>query len=434
MALNLNRLTATKVKNAKVGMHADGGLLYLLVRASKTDETDLRRSWVFRYRDRVSGKLRDMGLGPTWDVSLVKAREKAATYRQMLRDGKDPMVEKQAERTERRLREERRVPFDKCCELYIKAHRASWKNPKHAAQWESTLATYCKPIWTLPVDVIDTALVMKCLEEIWGTKTETASRLRGRMESVLAWATVRKLRTGENPARWRNHLDQLLAKPSKTKRVENRPAMPYGQIAEFMVDLRQHEGDGARALELQVLTACRPGEVAGAQWSEFDLDGAVWTIPGERMKAGKEHRVPLSKPAVRLLRGLERIDAFVFHGLRGGCLNTEGPELVLKGMHVEAIAKGLPGYVDPVQGKPAVPHGLRSTFRDWAGETTSYPREVIEHALAHRLKDKAEAAYQRGDLFQKRARLMQDWAAYCATVLQGNNVTALRREAGDKPA
>ncbi|WP_158881469.1 site-specific integrase [Rhodanobacter sp. L36] len=409
MATHVNRLTATSVKTKKPGMHADGGLLYLLVKP------DGRRSWIFRYRDRITTKLRDMGLGPAWDVSLSEARERAAGLRRMLRDGQDPMTVKHAEKAEARAKHEKRMAFGRCAELYIETHRSGWKNPKHAAQWDSTLRTYCVPVWQLPVDAIDTALVMKCLEgkdskaPLWNSKPETMSRVRGRIESVLAWATVRGLRIGDNPAAWRNHLDQLLPARNKVQAVKHRAALPYVDAAAFMAELRQRDTVGARVLELQMLTATRPGEAAGARWAEFDLDGAVWTIPGSRMKAGKEHRIPLAPAAVKLLRGLPRINDNVFPGVRDRSITTAAAMKLLKELR--------PGLTA---------HGFRSTFRDWAAETTSHSREVIEAAMAHRLKDAAEAAYQRGDLLQRRAVLMKDWAAYCAAPRAADNVTALQ--------
>jgi integrase len=404
MGTQINRLTALKVKTAKPGMHADGGLLYLLVKP------DGRRSWIFRYRDRVTGKLRDMGLGPAWDVGLPEARERAAALRRTLRDGQDPMAAKNATKAAARALHEKRMAFGRCAELYIETHRTGWKNPKHAAQWSATLTTYCEPIWKLPVDAIDTALVMKCLDPIWTTKTETASRLRGRIESVLAWATVRGLRTGDNPAAWRNHLDQLLPARTKVQKVEHRPALPYAEAAAFMAELRQRDSMGARVLELQMLTATRPGEAAGAQWAEFDLQGAIWTIPGERMKAGKEHRIPLAPAVVKLLKALPQTNPNVFPGVKNRPITTEAGQKLLKELR--------PGLTA---------HGLRSTFRDWAAETTAHPREVIEAAMAHRLKDAAEAAYQRGDLLQRRAVLMKDWAGYCATIRKGDNVTPIKK-------
>lgn len=407
MAAQINRLTATNVKTKPPGMHADGGSLYLLVKPDGKS-----RSWIFRYRDRVTGKLRDMGLGPTWDVSLAEARERAAGYRRQLRDGQDPLAAKHAQRAEAKSQHEKRMPFGRCAELYIETHRNGWRNPKHAQQWDSTLRTYCTPIWALPVDSIDTAQVMRCLDPIWTTKTETASRLRGRMESVLAWATVRGLRSGDNPAQWRNHLDQLLPARNKVQAVEHRAALSYAEVAEFMAELRQRETLAARALELQILTATRPGEAAGAQWDEFDLDGGIWTIPPARMKAGKEHRVPLAPAVLKLLKAMPQTSVSVFPGVKGKPITTDAAMKLLKEMRPNITA-----------------HGFRSTFRDWAAETTSHPREVIEAAMAHRLKDAAEAAYQRGDLLVRRAVLMKDWASYCATVRKGATVTAIKHKA-----
>ena len=406
MAAQINRLKTTHIKTKPPGMHADGGSLYLLVKADGKN-----RSWIFRYRDRITGKLRDMGLGAAWDVGLAEARERAASLRRMLRDGQDPLAVKHALKAEARTQHEKRMAFGRCAELYIETHRSGWKNPKHTAQWDSTLRTYCLPVWKTPVDAIDTALVMKCLDPIWTTKTETASRLRGRMESVLAWATVRGLRTGDNPAAWRNHLDQLLPARNKVQAVEHRAALPYADMAAFMVELRQRDSVAARVLELQILTATRPGEAAGAQWAEFDLQGAVWTIPGERMKAGKEHRIPLAPAVLKLLKALPRVDRNLFPGVKGKPITTDAAMKLLKELRPEVTA-----------------HGFRSTFRDWAAEQTSHAREIIEHAMAHRLKDAAEAAYQRGDLLRRRAVLMKDWASYCATVRKGDNVTAIRRK------
>lgn len=406
MGTQINRLNAQLVKNAKPGMHADGGLLYLLVKP------DGRRSWIFRYRDRTTGKLRDMGLGPAWDVSLSEARERASTLRRQLRDGLDPLAAKHAARDAAKAQHEKRMPFGRCAELYIENHRSGWRSPKHAAQWDSTLRTYCQPVWKLPVDAIDTAQVMRCLDPLWTTKTETASRLRGRIESVLAWATVRGLRSGDNPAQWRNHLDQLLPARAKVKKVEHRAALPYAEAGAFVAELRQRDNLAARALELQILTATRPGEAAGAQWAEFDLGGAVWTIPADRMKAGKEHRIPLSPPVVKLLKTLPRGDRNVFPGVNGKPITTDAAMKLLKEMR--------PGLTA---------HGFRSTFRDWAAETTNHPREVIEAAMAHRLKDAAEAAYQRGDLLQRRCLLMRDWAGYCATVHKGDDISPLKSAA-----
>ncbi len=303
-----NRLTVVIIKNLrKPGRYGDGGGLYLLVKKKS-------KSWVFRWRDKVTGKLRDKGLGPAWDVGLEEARQRASTCRRQLRDGIDPIEYRRKLLLDAKLERARRLTFGECCEKYIDAHRAGWRNAKHVEQWVSTLRTYAGTLQPLPVAEIDTALVIKALEGIWVTKTETASRVRQRIESVLDWATAREFRTGENPARWRGHLQNLLPKPTKLKHVTPRAALPYAELGAFMATLRQQHGLGARVLELQILTACRPGEVAGARWEEIDLEAAAWIIPGERMKAGRAHRVPLSPAAVKLLSALSRQSDYVFPG------------------------------------------------------------------------------------------------------------------------
>lgn len=398
--MRLNKLTATSVRNAKPGRHGDGGGLYLLV-------TPTGKSWIFRWRDRVTGKLRDHGLGAAWDVDLAEARERAAACRKMLRDGTDPIESKRKAITDAKLERARRLTFGECCTRYIAAHRAGWRNAKHAAQWTATLETYATTLQPLPVAEIDTALVMKCLEPHWATKTETMTRVRQRIEKVLDWATVREFRQGDNPARWRGHLSELLPKPTKLKRVQHRVALPYADMGSFMATLRPHRGIAAKALELQILTASRPGEAAGARWDEIDLDAALWTIPGERMKAGVEHRVPLSAPAVALLKALPK---------RGGLVFGITTSAMLK------QARSIRAGIDV--------HGFRSTFRDWAAECTAYRQDVAEEALAHRLKDKAEAAYKRSDMLALRTRLMNDWARYCDTPAPVGNVTPIRHKAG----
>lgn len=406
MPRSINKLSDLKIRNAtQPGYLGDGGGLYLQV--SKTGT----KSWVYRYS--MLNRAREMGLGSLSTFSLKEARERARRYRQMTAEGVDPIDAKHSDQEQSRLTVARTITFGQCCENYIDAHSAGWKNEKHAAQWDSTLRTYGKRLWPLAVDVIDTGLVMRCLEPIWSTKTETASRLRGRIESVLAWATVRKFRTGDNPAAWRNHLDQLLPARNKVQKVKRRAALPYSKIADFMAHLRKCGGYGSRALELQILTATRPGEAAGAQWSEFDLDGASWTIPAERMKAEKEHRIPLSSAVLALLNALPHVGPNVFVGVRERPITTAASEKVLKTMHAADCGAGGVGYMDPKEKRPAVPHGFRSTFRDWAAECTTHPREVIEAAMAHRLKDASEAAYQRGDLLRRRALLMKDWAEFC---------------------
>lgn len=389
-----NQLTAIELKTLDEGWHADGGNLYLFVRGAS-------RGWVFRYTA-PDGKRRNMGLGGFPAVSLAVARREATKLREQVKnplDRKDPIAEGQAKRLQARLDAAKRTTFAEAASAFIKAKSAGWGNAKHIQQWGNTLATYAYPIiGVLPVEAVDTALVLKVLEPIWPTKTETASRLRGRIESVLDWATTSGYRQGENPARWRGHLDNLLPKPSKVQTVEHLAALPFAQIGSFMAELRKREGLTARALELAILTAARSGEIRGATWGEFDVDQAYWTIPASRMKAEKEHRVPLSDATMALLKAL--------HAGESGALlfpSTKGTQI--SDMTLGAVIKRM--------GLAVTVHGFRSTFRDWAGETTSYPREVIEHALAHQLKDKAEAAYARGSLFEKRRALMQDWADYC---------------------
>lgn len=377
------------------------------------------KSWLFRYM--LNGKARMMGLGRYPDFSLEEARQKATENRKLLKEGKDPIEERDAKFAIDRLARAKTLTFDQCADAYIEANRAGWKNEKHASQWENTLKAYASPIiGKLPVGSIDTGLVLKVLEndQLWTTKPETASRLRGRIEAVLAWATVRKYRSGDNPAQWKNNLDQVLPARSRIAKVQNHPALPFAQIGDFIAALRQQGGIASRALEFAILTATRTSETTGAIWQEFNLSEAIWTIPAERMKADKEHRVPLSGRAVELIKEMLPIkageDKPVFLSPKGKPLSNMAMLAVLKRM----------GHGD------ITVHGFRSTFRDWAGETTSYPREVIEHAMSHQLKDKAEAAYARGTLFTKRRKLMDAWAAYCSTIkkVEGSNVVVIRRE------
>lgn len=290
--------------------------------------------------------------------------------------------------------------FDACAAAYIEAHRSEWKNPKHVQQWENTLSTYAYPVLGgLPVSSIDEALVLKVLMPIWKEKTETATRLRGRIESVLDWATFNKFRQGENPARWKGHLEHSLAKPSKVTKVEHHPALAYDQASKFMQQLRQCDGFGARALEFLVLTACRSGEVRGAKWQEMDIQEKLWFIPADRMKMKRDHRVPLSEAAIKVLVKLPRLDGcdFVFPGAKESKpMSDMTLSAVLKRMKREDITV----------------HGFRSTFRDWAAEQTAYPNEVAEMALAHVVSNKVEAAYRRGDLLDKRIKMMTDWSDF----------------------
>ncbi|WP_175963667.1 tyrosine-type recombinase/integrase [Burkholderia pyrrocinia] len=396
MARAINKLSATQVnKLTKPGLYGDGAGLYLQITQGGV------KSWLFRYMK--NGKARGMGLGPLHTISLADARTLALAARKQLLDGIDPLDAKEKHRASTKAAAAKTKTFDQCAEAYVAAHRSGWKNAKHADQWANTLETYASPHFgTFAVSVVDTALVMKALEPIWKEKTETASRVRGRIESVLDWATVRGYRTGENPARWKGHLDNLLPKRSKVHKVEHHPALPYGEAPVFMTELRKLDSVSAKALELLILTATRTNEVLGARWDEFDLDASVWTIPADRMKAGKEHRVPLSKAAIRIFTAMKttRLSDYVFPGQRKG--------LPLSNMALLQLLKRM-------NRNDLTAHGFRSTFRDWIGETTHYPREVAEAALAHLIKDKAEAAYARGDLFYKRAAMMQDWCDYLAT-------------------
>jgi integrase len=408
MAKRAKELSAIEVKRlTKPGFYAVGEVagLHLKVLGSGA------RFWILRIV--VGGKRRDMGLGGYPDVTLAFAREKAREARAQVEQGIDPIDKRAAARRALIAKSSAEITFDQAARKFIESRSSEWKNPKHIAQWSATLTTYASPvIGAMAVGDVALAHVVKILEPMWTTKTETAVRLRGRIEAVLDWATVRGFRRGDNPARWKGHLDKLLPKPSKVARVQHHPAVAYQAVGEFMAALRRREGMAARALEFEVLTAARPGEIRGATWDEIDLDAAIWIVPGERMKAGKEHRIPLSGPALEILRALPRLSDtdLVFPAPRGGTLSDSTITAVMRRMGVDAV-----------------PHGFRSTFRDWAGETTAYPREVIEHALAHQLKDKAEAAYQRGDLLDKRRRLMADWAQFCGTARPaGGEVVAIR--------
>lgn len=401
------KLKARQVETLGEGMHGDGAGLWLSVGPGGGS-----RSWLHRFM--IAGKVRTMGPGPYPVVGLEDARAKLAENRKKIREGIDPLDEKQAAKRTKIAAAVKAMTFDQCAAAYIEAQRAGWKNEKHAAQWETTLAAYASPIiGKMSVADVETAHVMRVLEPIWKEKTETASRLRGRLESILAWATVRGYRTGDNPATWRNHLDKLLPARAKVQKVEHHAALPWAEVGAFMAGLRNMEGIAARALEFAILCASRSGEVRGATWAEFDLKAGTWIIPAARMKAGKEHHVPLSDAALAVLKALPKFEGsdIVFPGRKGQPLSDMTLTAVLKRM----------GRGD------LTAHGFRSTFRDWAGESTGYAREVIEHALAHQLKDKAEAAYQRGSLFDKRRRLMADWAGYCAmTFTGGGEVVGIR--------
>jgi integrase len=382
----LHRLSARKVTTErKKGRYADGGGLYLQVSDKGA------KSWLFRFMQ--DGKARQMGLGAVHTVSLAEARDAALKCRKLLHEGADPIEERKRARVSRRHKDASAKTFKECAEAYIKSHSAGWRNAKHAAQWSSTLETYAYPeVGALPVQDVDTTLVMNILDPIWRTKTETASRLRGRIEVILDWASTRNYRKGENPARWNGHLANLLPAKSKIKKVKHHAALPYDEIGQFMIQLAERNSVSARGLEFLILTAARPGEVLGATWAEVDLAKAVWTLPADRMKADKEHRVPLSESVLDVLRKMQAaaVSQFVFPGgQRDKPLSNMAFLQLLKRM-----GKG-----------DLTAHGFRSTFRDWAAEQTTQPREVAELALAHSIGDKVEAAYRRGDLFEKRRQL-----------------------------
>jgi len=403
MARQQNRLTALQVaKLSKPGLYGDGGGLTLQITPAGV------KSWLHRYM--IDGKSFAMGLGPTHTVDLAEARRKALEGRRLLLDGVNPLLARNQQQVAAKLAETNMMTFDQCAEAYIQAKKPSWKNAKHAKQWSSTLKTYASPVFgAAPVADVDTGLVLKCLAPIWESKTETATRVRGRIESVLGWATTSGYRTGENPARWKGHLENLLATISKVRRTKNHPALPWQQAGAFVHALRARAGVAARALEFLVLTACRSGEVRGALWAEFDLDGRLWTIPAARMKGAREHQIPLSDPAVRILAALPKDSDIVFPGTKGQALSD---------MSLTAVVRRMGGRHDWVDadGARVTVHGFRTTFRMWAAEMTNYPREVAEHSLAHQLPDAVERAYQRGSQFTKRTSLMSDWAVYCSTL------------------
>jgi integrase len=410
MAKKVERLSAVVVAKASVpGLYADGAGLYLRVGRAAG------KSWAFRFMR--SGVAREMGLGGVTKVSLAEARKKAIDLRLQLSNGIDPLAHRQNEEAKRQVTEKlaaaRAMTFDECADVYIRAHEGSWRNEKHRKQWSSTLATYVSSIFgSLPVQDVDVALVMKVLEPVWSLKPETANRVRGRIEAILDWAKVRGFRVGENPARWRGHLDHLLPARSKVRQVKHHAALPYDELGGFMKDLRGYEGVTASALEFLILTVARTGEVIGARWQEIDFKNRLWTLSVERTKGGREHRVPLSKPAFAVLERMRAQETeFIFPGINPGRSLSNMALLVLLGR----MGRG-----------DVTAHGFRSTFRDWAAERTNFSREVAEAALAHAIDDKVEAAYRRGDLFEKRRRLMEAWAEFCAKPVAARGVVALR--------
>ena len=401
------KLTAKEVGSAKTpGLYGDGKGLWLRVGHGAG------KSWVLRYM--IRGRAHEMGIGSYSDYSLSEARERARHYRKLIKDeGVDPIERRRARRDADQAARAKTMTFKECADSCIKAHSAGWRNPKHAAQWPSTLETYVYPVFAaLPVEVIDTALVMRAIEPIWTTKSETASRVRGRIETVLDWAKARGYRDGENPARWKGHLENLLPQKSKVRRVEHHAALPYVELPGFMAELRSQNGVAARAFEFMILTAARTSEVIGARWEEINLAERLWMVPAKRMKAGKEHRVPLCDRAIEILEEMQKIreGSFVFPGGKAGRPLSNMPFLMM----LRRMGRG-----------DLTAHGFRSTFSDWCAERTATSSEVREMALAHAVSDKVEAAYRRGDLFEKRRQLAAQWGRFCASPPTAGEVVPL---------
>lgn len=392
---SIHKMSAMKAaKLTAPGRHSDGGGLYLAIDPSG------RRRWVFMYTR--NGKRIELGIGGGRDLPLARAREEAATFRTLLATGGDPKAE--------RLRAQQSQSFGAVADRYVEVMRPSWRNAKHAAQWQMTLTKYAAPIRALPVNEIATQDILAVLEPLWQKTPETAERLRGRIENVLDAAKARGLRAGENPARWRGHLDQLLPKRQRLARGHH-AALAFEMLPAFVADLRTRHAVAARALEFTILTAARSGEVLGATWNEIDVQKEVWTIPASRMKAGREHRIPLSSRAMELLAAQLELNSV------GPVFRSSNSVSPLSSMAMAMLLRRMKSDITV--------HGFRSTFRDWASETTGFSHEVCEMALAHTIANRAEAAYRRGDLFDKRRKLMEAWAGYCAAATSGQ-IVALR--------
>jgi integrase len=403
----LHRLTQMDLKRRKPGMYGDGGGLWLQITTGVAGHAN--RSWVFRFA--INGRRREMGLGAAHTIGLKDARAKAADLRKLVYEGRDPIAERDAQKAASAAAKAKQVTFDECAASYAKAHSPKW-SAKHAYQWSSAMTRFASPILgKLPVDIIDVGLVVRVLEPIWHERPETASRLRGGIESVLAWASVRGFRQGDNPARWGGHLAELMPSRREILPVEHFAALPYREVPSLMAKLRQREGVRERALEFLVLCASRAGEVLGAKWDEIDIAERLWIIPAERMKGRREHRVPLSDRAIAILEEMKlcRRNEFVFPGERRENLGESPMRELLKRL----------GYKTTI-------HGLRSSFRDWAGEQTNFAREVCEAALAHVNGDATERAYARSDMLEKRGRLMESWSEYCGRPRVEGDVVPLR--------
>lgn len=409
---------------SKEGLHSVGGVmgLHLQIRGGS-------KAWILRIK--IGDRRRDLGLGPYPETGLADVSQKARGIRDKVQAGIDPVAERRARQSAMKVSQAKQVTFRQVAEQYLES-KAGEKTVRHTQVWRSSFEMYVYPvIGDVLVQDIDLSQVVKVLEPIWNTINDTATKLRGRVEAVLAMAIVRSYRTGPNPADWKGNLDQCLPKPSKVKKVRKQPALPFHQIHDFLTDLHKVEGMGALALEFAILCASRSGEVRGAQWNEIDLSSASWTIPAERMKAKKEHRVPLSDAAVELLEKLSKDvilkdNPLVFPALRGGMLSDMTISAVCRRINERREREGLAPWTDEQSGPWIVPHGFRSTFRDWCSEQTDYQNEVAEMALAHTIGNQVEASYRRGDLFTKRRQMMQDWARYCQSPVKDAVVLSIR--------
>ena len=413
MPVKAKELSATEVRRiSKPGRHAVGGVSGLLLVVKDTGA----KSWILRTV--VGSKRRNIGLGGFPDVPLAQAREKARQMKELILDGIDPVEERRDRQQALVKNQAKRLTFAQAAKLCHDKKSSEFRNAKHSMDWISSVNRYAIPIiGNIPVSEINLPHILKVLEPIWKTKTETATRLRQRMEAILAWASVSGHRSGDNPVRWKGHLDAILPTPNKIRTRNHFAALPWKDIGAFMKTLRKKRGTSCRALEFLILTAARSGEVRLATWDEIDLENNVWTIPAPRMKAGKEHTVPLTDQAANILRKLPRFENsdYVFAAPRGGPLSDMSLSMVCRRMEIDAV-----------------PHGFRSTFRDWCAENTNFPREVAEMALAHTIESKVEAAYRRGDLFQKRIKLMKSWEKFCSKEYQSGKVLPINQAVGDK--
>lgn len=390
-------------------MFAVGGVAGLCLQISPTGA----RSWIFRTT--IGTKRRDLGLGGYPDVTLAQAREMAREAKSKIRQGVDPIEERKAVRAALVASQKRGLTFAQAAERFLESKLAEFRNDKHRQQWRSTLDTYAGPqIGDMHVNDLTVHDMLRVLEPIWQTRTETATRVRGRIESVLSWAGVAGHRTGDNPARWRGNLDALLPKPGRISGKGNHPAVALGEVSEWFAALLKREGTAARALEFLTLCASRSGEVRGATWAEVDTKAKIWTISAERMKAEREHRVALTDQAIAIVEAMPRLadTPYIFAAPRGGQLSDMTISAVMRRMQADEVKAGRAGWLDQRSGRPAVPHGLRSTFRDWAAEQTDYPRDMAEIALAHRVGSEVERSYRRGDMIEKRRQMMADWAQF----------------------